>query len=796
MRLQINMNNFKTITLAICCASAALLLPKAQSNPYVIADTRARNIDITPVLGRGYSIMTNTYQSTCLMVDETTVPSYNYDYAFYDFSGPTDDLQLDIAAMFSFSFSYQWLKADIKPKGEASGAGAAGTATETVPSTEGSSTKYIASSMRIERYYSSLKEESSVLSADAQTLINRKDYVGFFKSCGPTYIRAIRRAQEVSAFFIFQSTSTENSQNFAANIAGSSGGLSKTGSANPNPKFLAESKSMKIVIKGYGLGLSQNGSESLVARGLDDYNKVMKFAFHSMTKIEGYQHIGMVYGMEVYPWVYNAQFLIQTGLQDDTIEIPISRKMIPKAYKIAEPTNTVFDNTNDASRALYKCKNPTFEIDSMGYCCEAEALYNYARAIYDDTNPNERACRPVKTLSSDTVRDNMAANGEFVARLDSTVRLKLNQLNKLEKCISAANAIPDRYNYHLLQSQDNAAYDAAPFSVYDIKNSLDPFSDFSMVKHMAKELDEFIEMYISPCYAAIFGTNIGTSPGTNPAYFNAYPWYSHTDCTRLSCLASGMRWDRSNPAGGCIVSLLAGTTAPPYSGDSNCSKTTNNAGEQVCKQDSTELSDFHTRITSCWSNSLPSGNVLYFLDNYCMPALKPDGATLGITDINRIKQSVITSCSDPNDNVERTINVAEGKSATQSSTYSNDNKAGKAVDGNIDGSWHKKTTSCTKNQVNPWWSVALGGSYTINKIVLYNRQDGGSSVTQRLQGYKVALKASGTEVWSRSYTSGDVAYETEITDGLGAVVGDQVEVSIAGTGKFLTLAEVQVWNIF
>ena len=49
------------------------------SSPYTISDDRVRNMDITPVLGRGYSIMTNTYQSTCLVVDETTVPSYNYD---------------------------------------------------------------------------------------------------------------------------------------------------------------------------------------------------------------------------------------------------------------------------------------------------------------------------------------------------------------------------------------------------------------------------------------------------------------------------------------------------------------------------------------------------------------------------------------------------------------------------------------------------------------------------------------------------------------------------------------------
>ncbi len=54
-------------------------LSQTESSPFTIADDRVRNMDISPVLGRGYSIMTNTYQSTCLDVDGTTVPSYNYE---------------------------------------------------------------------------------------------------------------------------------------------------------------------------------------------------------------------------------------------------------------------------------------------------------------------------------------------------------------------------------------------------------------------------------------------------------------------------------------------------------------------------------------------------------------------------------------------------------------------------------------------------------------------------------------------------------------------------------------------
>ena len=55
-----------------------------------ICDDQLRILDITPVLGRAYSVGTNRYQSTCLIVNEVTTPSYNYDFTFTDFSKKTE----------------------------------------------------------------------------------------------------------------------------------------------------------------------------------------------------------------------------------------------------------------------------------------------------------------------------------------------------------------------------------------------------------------------------------------------------------------------------------------------------------------------------------------------------------------------------------------------------------------------------------------------------------------------------------------------------------------------------------
>ena len=72
------MVHFKNTALAAFAALASFL-PGAQSSPYLLSDDRVRSLDAVPALGRGYSIMTNSFQSTCLDIDVTAVPSYNYD---------------------------------------------------------------------------------------------------------------------------------------------------------------------------------------------------------------------------------------------------------------------------------------------------------------------------------------------------------------------------------------------------------------------------------------------------------------------------------------------------------------------------------------------------------------------------------------------------------------------------------------------------------------------------------------------------------------------------------------------
>jgi hypothetical protein len=590
----------------------AFNLPATQSNPYTISDDRIRSLDITPVLGRGYSIMTNSFQSTCLNVDQTTVPSYNYHYDFYDFT-QTTNFSKEVSSKLTTSFSFFWIKRK--------------TTTESTKTTKNSSRfRMIVSNMKLQRYYSSVREEVSPLSDDALTLLDTQDYVGFFKACGPNYVRGIRRAQEVTATFTFHTNSDYEASTFFREVR-NNGSYSRTSTSSSSYSF---QQTIKIDILGWGLGLNHEGSDTLVASTLSEYLQVMRFAFRSMTQNKDSHHIGMIYGIEVVPWVDNSSFQVASRVLDESIQVPLPRSLIKLAYHETTPATAYATGI----RTEFKCRDPLTVIDKWGYCCEINSLYDYDTATYSVNGAlyEERVCRPLRTLPKSVVKNNMASNGEFVARLDRTVRYKLNQMATLERCISYARGLPTRYDYYLLKDQDTVKYDNVQnvdFTLFELKLAVDPRNDYGMVKHMGRELDEWMEMYYAPCLAALFGTNIGTNPDTDPIYFMAYPWHTHDECTYLSCLANNMRWDRIE--GGCTTSLMVGRGAANYNKDTNgaepnCAKEVKADGsEEECKIPNSALVDQYSDSTTCWTTNIQDEySVTYFMDHFCMPDLTGD----------------------------------------------------------------------------------------------------------------------------------------------------------------------------
>ncbi len=93
-------------------------------------------------------------------------------------------------------------------------------------------------------------------------------------------------------------------------------------------------------------------------------------------------------------------------------------------------------------------------------------------------------------------------------------------------------------------------------------------------------------------------------------------------------------------------------------------------------------------------------------------------------------------------------NVALKGEAAQSSTDF-DGQAKLAIDGNTDGDYAKKSTTHTEKSENPWWEVDLKSVLPIDRIVIWNRTDGG--LQSRLSDFHiVVLDEKRAPVWDKS----------------------------------------------
>lgn len=138
-------------------------------------------------------------------------------------------------------------------------------------------------------------------------------------------------------------------------------------------------------------------------------------------------------------------------------------------------------------------------------------------------------------------------------------------------------------------------------------------------------------------------------------------------------------------------------------------------------------------------------------------------------------------------------NIAEGKAATQSSTWSGSTPAGNAVDGDA------ATFSHTNFQLNAWWAVDLGSLHDIFELSVLNRQT--DSWAFRLYGYRISIQTvfdaalnTANNVWQQDVlVSQDGSYLTPDIFLPGGVTGQFVKVQLLAT-NYLHMAEVEVYG--
>lgn len=96
------------------------------------------------------------------------------------------------------------------------------------------------------------------------------------------------------------------------------------------------------------------------------------------------------------------------------------------------------------------------------------------------------------------------------------------------------------------------------------------------------------------------------------------------------------------------------------------------------------------------------------------------------------------------------VNVATEGTATQSSTDFAGNVE-YVIDGNTDGEYANRSVSHTAIEKDPWVEIDLGSVTQLQRVVVWNRTDGGDSIANRLAGYRVSLlDDSRRVVWSQT----------------------------------------------
>jgi hypothetical protein len=305
----------------LCIVLVSLIAISIFAGPTIIRDNRIFDLAATPVLGRGYSLSTNTFQSTCMKDIKVTRPSYDFDYTFESMESLKETKR---ASTISGKADVSYLAFDIK---------ASGTST----TIEGKMYFYhnVRVEVNVDTYYASVDESSTNLSDSSRILLANNDIPGFFHSCGSYYVRSLgRTAKFVSIFTYLHEEETRDKQfelqlelaikGFGAQLIkllGGGGQADLSLSVKSSFAAMARKKRLTITTKAWGLG--KNEKASLISYDLETYKAAIKDAFMSMQD----PMTGRVTTMEIVPWVENADFQRYIKLEEDT-EAETGKKLL------------------------------------------------------------------------------------------------------------------------------------------------------------------------------------------------------------------------------------------------------------------------------------------------------------------------------------------------------------------------------------------------------------------------------------------------------------------------------------
>jgi len=374
------------------------------AGPTIIRDNRITDLSATPVLGRGYSIGTNTFQSTCMKSVVLTEPSYDMKYSFTQIESKGEETRAKTdyketektrRERASRSKSKTWASYSIFSGAKAGGrysstkTGMDQSINRISKSTVINGKKWYNHSMLVTinlySYYASLDEGRSRLSNAAITLLEGKDLPGFFSSCGPYYVRSIGREAVFVSIFTYQSEtetrdssfenqlrtavsrfSTESKTSWSAKGGYRFFGGGASVSTDKQTKSLStkdrqeikrredfhrKAENYRLTINTSAYGLGKDKKATLISFDMDSFKAAVKDAFLAMQN----PRTGKVSSIEVVPWVENTEFQAFVKLEEE--EIPAEEEKKAGETETAEKTSIETKEKKIKTKLLYEKKH-------------------------------------------------------------------------------------------------------------------------------------------------------------------------------------------------------------------------------------------------------------------------------------------------------------------------------------------------------------------------------------------------------------------------------------------------------
>ena len=143
--------------------------------------------------------------------------------------------------------------------------------------------------------------------------------------------------------------------------------------------------------------------------------------------------------------------------------------------------------------------------------------------------------------------------------------------------------------------------------------------------------------------------------------------------------------------------------------------------------------------------------------------------------------------------IQENIALLGSATAWQSSYYSDDSLADKAIDNKTDGDmWLNKGVTHTATETDPSWYVTWPAAHRISRIKVWYRTD--ILKPDKISGFVLNVYLNGHKMWSSAESAVGTSSQKEMydfNDIPSHIVGDKVEVQLPGNNKILNFYEIE-----